>query len=175
MASSTTGGFNFVISGKVRGPGEGGEENRRRCLVSLCPGRAGASLPLPLMLCPRPCAGPRRVLPQVHTSKGDRGAFAPSAQLRCLLLTCTHRAAHDRPFTPLSLLPQLGLVGYVMNKPDGTVEGYAQGGPQALDAFARWLRTEGSPKSRIDRALITPVAVAAADGQAALRSFEVRK
>ena len=67
---------------------------------------------------------------------------------------------------------ELGLVGWVMNTPEGTVVGQAQGDPTALRTlYARsstlpqhssplfitgwcrrkWLQEEGSPKSRIDR------------------------
>lgn len=35
----------------------------------------------------------------------------------------------------------LGLVGWVANRPDGTVAGYACGPDAALDELAAWLRT----------------------------------
>lgn len=46
---------------------------------------------------------------------------------------------------------ELGLVGWVMNTPEGTVVGQAQGDPAALQTLRKWLQEEGSPKSRIDR------------------------
>ncbi|MEJ2480094.1 MAG: acylphosphatase [Acidihalobacter sp.] len=43
----------------------------------------------------------------------------------------------------------LGLQGYARNLPDGGVEVYAQGAPEALAALRRWL-TEGPPLARVD-------------------------
>mmetsp|Transcript_38285 Transcript_38285/g.97912 ORF Transcript_38285/g.97912 Transcript_38285/m.97912 type:complete len:169 (-) Transcript_38285:191-697(-) len=47
---------------------------------------------------------------------------------------------------------ELGLVGFVKNNPSGTVEGEVQGGDQEkLAEMERWLRTTGSPQSKIER------------------------
>lgn len=44
---------------------------------------------------------------------------------------------------------RLGLVGYVENRADGAVVGEAGGEPEALDAFAGWLR-RGPTFARVD-------------------------
>ena len=44
----------------------------------------------------------------------------------------------------------LGLIGFVQNRIDGTVEAVAEGSASAIDAFCTWLREEGSPLSRVD-------------------------
>ncbi len=44
---------------------------------------------------------------------------------------------------------QLGLKGYVKNLPDGRVEVHAQGEPEKLEVFEKWLYT-GSPMSKVD-------------------------
>mmetsp|Transcript_20782 Transcript_20782/g.59288 ORF Transcript_20782/g.59288 Transcript_20782/m.59288 type:complete len:86 (-) Transcript_20782:245-502(-) len=46
---------------------------------------------------------------------------------------------------------ELGLVGWVRNAEHGSVQGEAQGARDAIEAMKIWLRTKGSPKSRIDR------------------------
>ncbi|KAH7641353.1 acylphosphatase-2-like protein [Dermatophagoides farinae] len=43
------------------------------------------------------------------------------------------------------------LKGYVRNEIDGTVMGIMQGPPDKIELMKYWLRTEGSPQSRIDR------------------------
>ncbi|KAL4517351.1 hypothetical protein Ndes2526B_g00572 [Nannochloris sp. 'desiccata'] len=46
---------------------------------------------------------------------------------------------------------ELGLVGWVMNTPQGTVKGVCQSEDKnSLDQMMYWLSTEGSPSSRID-------------------------
>ena len=45
---------------------------------------------------------------------------------------------------------RLGLVGYVKNLPDGSVEAVAQGAPERLEQFVEALR-RGSLLSRVDR------------------------
>eukprot|EP00898_Chlorokybus_atmophyticus_P003008 jgi/Chlat1/3708/Chrsp251S03862 len=50
---------------------------------------------------------------------------------------------------------ELGLVGYVMNAPDGTVKGEVQGDTRNLAVMKQWLQTEGSPQSRIDKCLFS--------------------
>lgn len=49
----------------------------------------------------------------------------------------------------------LGLCGYVENTAAGTVRGEAHGAEAGLASLRDWLRTKGSPKSRIDRATFT--------------------
>lgn len=43
---------------------------------------------------------------------------------------------------------QLALSGWVRNRPDGRVEGLAQGAPEALEKFRTWLR-QGPPAARV--------------------------
>ncbi|XP_043838075.1 acylphosphatase-1 isoform X2 [Dromiciops gliroides] len=47
---------------------------------------------------------------------------------------------------------KLGLVGWVQNTDEGTVIGQIQGPTVQVRVMQEWLKTEGSPKSRIDRA-----------------------
>lgn len=44
---------------------------------------------------------------------------------------------------------ELGLVGFVMNRTDGTVYCEVEGEENAIEAFKEWLK-EGSPYSRVD-------------------------
>ena len=46
----------------------------------------------------------------------------------------------------------LGLSGWCLNTPQGTVQGEAQGGREKLAAFRAWLANTGSPKSSITKA-----------------------
>jgi acylphosphatase len=61
---------------------------------------------------------------------------------------------------------QLGLVGWVRNRLDGTVEAYAAGADQDIDSLIEWAR-RGPPAARV-----TEVAVDAADAESAPTSFE---
>ncbi|XP_053366001.1 acylphosphatase-1-like [Clarias gariepinus] len=47
---------------------------------------------------------------------------------------------------------KLGLVGWVKNTPDGTVEGQLQGPASKVRQMQEWLQTTGSPQSRIVKA-----------------------
>ncbi|XP_052699102.1 acylphosphatase-1-like [Crassostrea angulata] len=47
----------------------------------------------------------------------------------------------------------LGLVGWVRNTEQKTVEGVAQGEEEKLAEMKKWLQTKGSRNSRIDRAV----------------------
>eukprot|EP00475_Leptophrys_vorax_P003146 TRINITY_DN11821_c0_g1_i2.p1 TRINITY_DN11821_c0_g1~~TRINITY_DN11821_c0_g1_i2.p1 ORF type:complete len:113 (-),score=34.11 TRINITY_DN11821_c0_g1_i2:199-537(-) len=46
---------------------------------------------------------------------------------------------------------RLGIVGWVRNTPEGTVEGEAQGRVDQMKQFEKWLQTTGSPQSRIEK------------------------
>ena len=50
---------------------------------------------------------------------------------------------------------QLGIVGWVRNEPDKTVVGVVQGPDSKVDEMKIWLKTKGSPKSRIDKCNFT--------------------
>mmetsp|Transcript_13445 Transcript_13445/g.21957 ORF Transcript_13445/g.21957 Transcript_13445/m.21957 type:complete len:169 (+) Transcript_13445:205-711(+) len=47
---------------------------------------------------------------------------------------------------------RIGVTGYVENTADSTVRGVCCGNEDQIERFKTWLRTKGSPKSRIDRA-----------------------
>lgn len=47
---------------------------------------------------------------------------------------------------------RLGVVGWVQNTPQGTVQGQIQGPGVQVRKLQQWLQTTGSPKSRIDKA-----------------------
>ncbi|KAI5937641.1 acylphosphatase-1 [Manis javanica] len=47
---------------------------------------------------------------------------------------------------------KLGLVGWVQNTDQGTVQGQLQGPISKVRHMQEWLETRGSPNSRIDRA-----------------------
>ncbi|KAG9268787.1 acylphosphatase-1 [Astyanax mexicanus] len=47
---------------------------------------------------------------------------------------------------------KLGLVGWVQNTPAGTVQGQLQGPASKVKQMQEWLRTTGSPQSRIIKA-----------------------
>lgn len=49
---------------------------------------------------------------------------------------------------------RLGVVGWVRNRPDGSVEAVAQGAPDAVDALVKWARI-GPPQARVERILET--------------------
>ncbi|XP_062821419.1 acylphosphatase-2 isoform X2 [Anolis carolinensis] len=50
---------------------------------------------------------------------------------------------------------KLGLVGWVKNTAHGTVIGQLQGPKEKVEIMKNWLRTVGSPMSRIDRAVFS--------------------
>lgn len=52
--------------------------------------------------------------------------------------------------TTVERAQQLHVVGYCRNTRRGTVEGVAQGAPEAMDQFKKWLAT-GPPAARVDR------------------------
>ncbi|GCB64344.1 hypothetical protein scyTo_0007523 [Scyliorhinus torazame] len=47
---------------------------------------------------------------------------------------------------------KLGLVGWVKNTSQGTVIGQVQGAVEKVNLMMNWLKSVGSPMSRIDRA-----------------------
>lgn len=49
---------------------------------------------------------------------------------------------------------RLGVVGWVRNRPDGSVEAVAQGAPEAVDALVEWARI-GPPQARVERIIQT--------------------
>jgi DNA ligase D-like protein (predicted 3'-phosphoesterase) len=52
----------------------------------------------------------------------------------------------------------LGVLGWVRNRDDGTVQVHAEGAPDALDAFAAWLH-EGPAAARVDGVVVEKVKV----------------
>ncbi|XP_078283999.1 acylphosphatase-2-like isoform X5 [Rhinoraja longicauda] len=47
---------------------------------------------------------------------------------------------------------KLGLVGWVKNTAEGTVTGQVQGSADKINVMMNWLKSVGSPTSRIDKA-----------------------
>jgi len=54
---------------------------------------------------------------------------------------------------------ELGVRGWVMNLPSGNVQGEAQGPSSKIAELREWLRTTGSPRSRIDKLEATEVEI----------------
>ena len=54
----------------------------------------------------------------------------------------------------------LGIKGYVMNQPDGSVYLEAEGPDGDLELLVDWLKTEGSPSSAVDGVAVEEVPVA---------------
>ncbi|XP_015687237.1 acylphosphatase-2 [Protobothrops mucrosquamatus] len=50
---------------------------------------------------------------------------------------------------------KLGLVGWVKNTAHGTVTGQVQGTKEKVEIMKNWLRSVGSPMSRIDQAVFS--------------------
>ncbi|XP_048381191.1 acylphosphatase-2-like isoform X1 [Stegostoma tigrinum] len=72
--------------------------------------------------------------------------------------------SRSRPSGPSNLLchsyteeqaRKLGLVGWVKNTAGGTVTGQVQGSVENVNFMMNWLKSVGSPMSRIDKALFT--------------------
>lgn len=62
---------------------------------------------------------------------------------------------HFRKLTKLKA-EQLGISGWCRNSPDGSsVVGELEGSRRAVDEMLQWLRSVGSPKSRIDHLTIS--------------------
>lgn len=49
----------------------------------------------------------------------------------------------------------LGLRGWCMNTRNGTVKGRVEGPEEQITEMQRWLKTTGSPKSRIEKAVFS--------------------
>lgn len=62
---------------------------------------------------------------------------------------------------------RLGVVGWVRNAQDGSVEVLAEGSPEALDKFLAWLR-RGPPSARVEDVTVRP-----RQATGTFRSFEV--
>lgn len=45
---------------------------------------------------------------------------------------------------------ELGVGGWVRNRPDGSVEAVVQGDPRAVEALEQWFRDGGPPQARVD-------------------------
>jgi len=65
---------------------------------------------------------------------------------------------------------KLGLVGFVMNKNDGSVYIETTGKEEILNDFVNWLKTKGSPLSKVDQVIIE---VTEATRQ--ITNFEIRR
>ncbi|GIW71845.1 MAG: acylphosphatase [Planctomycetota bacterium] len=63
---------------------------------------------------------------------------------------------------------RLGLVGWVRNLPDGTVEAYYEGAPAAVREMDRWLR-QGPPLARV-----TAVDIEEREPEGMYDSFRIR-
>jgi acylphosphatase len=61
-------------------------------------------------------------------------------------------------YATLRRATQLGLAGSVRNRPDGSVEVYAEGAREALDELVTWLG-RGPSYARIDRVDVEPCTV----------------
>lgn len=51
---------------------------------------------------------------------------------------------------------RLGVVGWVRNAADGSVEVHAEGDPDALERFRAWLK-KGPPAARVDSVSVRPI------------------
>ena len=70
---------------------------------------------------------------------------------------------------------ELGLVGWVMNTAQGTVVGEAQGKLSELAKLRSWLKTTGSPKSKIQKAVFTEERADLVEGDLTFTTFDIRK
>jgi len=64
------------------------------------------------------------------------------------------QGVHFRKYTKLEA-DKLGVVGWVENMADGSVRGEVQGPNARVRDMNVWLRTKGSPASRIQRSIIS--------------------
>jgi acylphosphatase len=63
---------------------------------------------------------------------------------------------------------RLGLVGWVRNRADGTVEAVAEGGEAAIESFVAWCR-RGPEHARVDELEVERMEPAGADKEFAVR------
>lgn len=63
---------------------------------------------------------------------------------------------------------RLGLVGWVRNKHDGTVELEAEGPPEKVEALLAWCKS-GPPAARVDRVAVEELAASGGDTAFAIR------
>jgi acylphosphatase len=61
---------------------------------------------------------------------------------------------------------KLKLVGWVMNTDEGTVVGQMQGKEDSVKKMKEWLKTKGSPKSKIEKAEF--------NGEKEIKSFDFK-
>lgn len=73
-----------------------------------------------------------------------------------------------RAYTEISAR-NLNLVGWVRNRPDGTVETIAEGETQALESFLAFLH-EGSPSAWVEEVIVTRTPIASLE----FMTFETR-
>ena len=66
---------------------------------------------------------------------------------------------------------RLRLVGWVKNTPNNTVVGEVAGPQPAVDELMTWLRTTGSPKSRVDEMNIVEEVVGEEDTAVRISTF----
>lgn len=71
----------------------------------------------------------------------------PMTEIQCIISGKVQNVRY-RDYVQVSAT-ELGVVGFVRNLPDGTVEVYAQGLPDVLKDFVEYLH-EGSLQSRVD-------------------------
>ncbi|GGI09299.1 acylphosphatase [Egicoccus halophilus] len=57
-----------------------------------------------------------------------------------------------------------GVRGWVANRPDGAVEAWLEGPPDAVDAIEAWVRTGGPPAAEVTEVEVEPVDPAGLDG-----------
>ena len=66
-----------------------------------------------------------------------------------------------------NIATELGLKGWVRNRPEGTVEIHAEGDKKALASFVEWCR-QGPPAARVDQLDASPAI------PGAMHHFEIR-
>jgi acylphosphatase len=67
---------------------------------------------------------------------------------------------------------KLNIFGWVMNTTSGTVTGQLQGEPISVNRMKQWLKTKGSPKSKIEKCEFKTIDTKHLN---VLQSFEIRK
>mmetsp|Transcript_8109 Transcript_8109/g.15705 ORF Transcript_8109/g.15705 Transcript_8109/m.15705 type:complete len:96 (-) Transcript_8109:111-398(-) len=67
---------------------------------------------------------------------------------------------------------RLGVRGWVQNTPQGTVIGEMEGSKEKVDELKAWLKTKGSPASKVERVVFKNEAVISTPK---FKSFDVNK